>query len=174
METRERQKKIHRHRINWLDIGLLLLLLIFAASFIVKYFPNNSGAQMPVSDGNGKVTIEYTVQIDKLPSDLVLALKTGEAVIDIDSKMNIGILSSLPMLTSYQENVYNEQSGGIEIVSSDKYATAYLTVTAEATENNYGYYVNGKRIAVGSWMNIRTADLEAAGKCIGLEVRAEQ
>lgn len=168
MDTNDRQKVAWNHRVNWLDIGIAVLAIVLAAFLVVKYF--SAGGNRPVADG--KVTIEYTVQIDKLDADVSLSLAGGDSVVDMESKVSLGELAANPMITAYQENIYNEQSGGIEIVNSEKYVTVYLTVSAVADESAYGYYVNGVRIAVESMMDIRIAGLEAEGKCIGIEIKS--
>jgi len=170
MDIKERQKSAQKHRINWLDIGIFVIAIALIVFLIVKYF---SGGDVIQSASGKEVIIEYTVQIEKLSTDLTLSLDSGSAVVDMDSKVNLGKLAANAMFSAYQENVYNEQSGGIEVVNSDKYVTAYITIIAEATENDYGFYVNNTRIAVESMLNLRIEGLEAQGKCIGLEVKAE-
>lgn len=170
MEINERQSNVQRHRINWLDIGIVIVLIALAIFLILNYFPSGS-SNHTLSDK--KVTIEYTVRIDKLPSDLTLSLESGNAIVDIDTKASLGTLAANAMISPYQENVYNEQSGGIEAVNSDKYVTAYVTVIAEATENDYGFYIDNTRIAVEADLNLRIKGLEACGRCIGIEIKSE-
>ena len=168
MDTHDRQRVVQKHRINWLDIGVVVIALVLLAFLIMKYF--STGDNKPIADN--RVTIEFTVQIDKLDSDVALSLVSGDGVVDMNSKVSIGSLAANPMITAYQENVYNEQSGGIEIVNSEKYVTVYLTVSAEADESEYGYYVNGVRISVESMMALRISGLEAEGKCIGIDIKS--
>lgn len=169
MDGKMREKNSQRHRFNWLDALILLALVFLAALAVIKFIPGGTDVSLT---NEKKVTIEYTVQIDKLDTDLSLALKSGDAVVDIDSKVNVGMLASIPLSSAYQESIYNEQSGGMEIVNSEKYMTVYLTVVADAVETEYGYYVNNTRIAVESEMSLRIAGLEAEGKCISIKVNS--
>ena len=171
MENKIRERSPVRHKFNWLDAFIIVIALGLIVFTVLKLFPDASDVSIMEDK---KVQIEYTVQIDKLDNGIDLQLVSGNPVVNIESKSNIGQLSANSMTYQYQEYVYNEQSGGIEIVNSENYMTGYLTIVAEAVDTEYGYYVNGTRIAVESILNLRIAGLEAVGKCISVEVIAEQ
>ena len=171
MENKTREKSPIRHKFNWLDALIIILALCLIVFTVLKLFPDAKDVALVE---NKQVKIEYTVQIDKLDNGIDLQLVSGDPVINIESKSNIGSLSANSMTYQYQDYVYNEQSGGIEIVNSDNYMTGYLTIVADALDTEYGYYVNGTRIAVESKLNLRISGLEAVGKCISVEVVSEQ
>ncbi len=162
-----RIKKISKF--NWIDLLIIILIGALGIMLFLNFLPSDNNAGY----GDKKVTVEFTVQIDKLTNDLDLQLKTGDEVTDMHSKEKIGTLSANPMIAPFQENVFNEKSEAIEIINSDTYSTAYLTVIAEAVETEYGYYVNNVRIAVGSDYSLRISGLEATGSCIGIEVKGD-
>ncbi len=153
-------------RLNWMDVLVILLIILAIVALVIRYWPGENGIGFL---SGKKVMIEYTVQIDKISNQINLSMRSGDEAVDLDSKESIGTLSSNPMIVAYQENVFNEQSGGIEIVTSENYSTVYLTIVAEAIEHDTGYYVNGVRIAVGAEYNLRLTGIEANGSCISIE-----
>ena len=135
--------------------------------FVLDFLPNEN----KIIYGDKKVTVEITIQIDKLSNDIDIDLASGDEVLDVVSKEKLGVLSSNPMIVPFQENIPNEVSGGIEVVYSDSYSSVYLTIVAEADESEYGYFVNNSRVAVGKEYEIRISGLEAVGTCISVELQ---
>lgn len=156
-----------KHRFNWVDLLILILAVGIAVMIVLNFLPDEN----QIGYGDKTVTVEFTIQIDKLNNDLDIELASGDEVTEMSSKEKIGVLSSNPMIVAYPENVFNENSEAIEIVYSDTYSTVYLTIVAEAVETDYGYYVNNVRIAVGSDYDLRISGLEATGSCISVELR---
>lgn len=152
-------------KLNWIDI----LVLVLAAALIIMFVLNFLPGEDQVVYGDKKVTVELTIQIDKLSNDIDIDLASGDEVLDVVSKEKLGVLASNPMIVPFQENIPNENSGGIEVVYSDSYSSVYLTIVTEADETEYGYFVNNSRIAVGKEYEIRLAGLEAVGTCISVE-----
>ena len=154
-------------KFNWIDVLVLILAAALVVMFVLDFLPDENQAVY----GDKKVTLELTIQIDKLSNDIEIDLASGDEVLDVVSKKKLGVLASNPMIVPFQENIPSENSGGIEVVYSDIYSSVYLTVVAEADETAYGYFVNGSRIAVGKEYEIRIAGLEAVGACISVQPR---
>ncbi len=159
-----------RHVFNWVDLLILLLAVALAGMVILNLVKTDNRAGF----GDKVVKLEYVIRIDKISEDLNLQLNTGDSVTEMTSKNKIGVLSSNASLTAYQENIFNEKTNAIEIFTSDNFLTAHLTVSAEAVETEYGYYINGVRIAVGKDYSLRISGLEATGSCVGIEVKEDQ
>ena len=78
----------------------------------------------------------------------------------------------------YKETMYDENGNPVEgitegeIVEVEKpgYVTVILPITAEATVEEDGYYVNGFKICVGGLIYIRTPDFAGAGHVISINV----
>lgn len=153
-------------KFNWIDVLVLVLTAALVLMFVLEFLPNEN----QVIYGDKKVTVEITIQIDKLSNDIDIDLASGDEVLDVVSKEKLGVLASNPMIVPFQENIPNENSGGIEVVYSDSYSSVYLTIVAEADETEYGYFVNNSRVAVGREYEIRISGLEAVGTCISVEL----
>ncbi len=160
-------KSKKRHRLNWIDFLIFIIILAVGVVIFTDFIPNESTHGL----NEKTVRLEYTIQIDKLSSELDLTFSVGQPVSEIKSKEKIGDISVNPLVVAYQENVFNEDGEAIEIVQSDAYRTLQITLIAEAVETQYGYYVNNVRIAVGKDYSLRVAGLEADGTCIGIEVK---
>jgi hypothetical protein len=154
-------------KFNWIDVIVLVLAAALILMFVLDFLPNEN----KIIYGDKKVTVEITIQIDKLSNDIDIDLASGDEVLDVVSKEKLGVLSSNPMIVPFQENIPNEVSGGIEVVYSDSYSSVYLTIVAEADESEYGYFVNNSRVAVGKEYEIRISGLEAVGTCISVELQ---
>ena len=156
-----------KFRFNWIDLLVLILIAATVLMFVLDFLPGRNQIVL----GDKKVQIEITLQIDKLSNSVEVDLASGDEVLDVLTKEKLGVLATNPMVVPYQENVPNKNSGGIEVVYSENYSSVYLTVTAEADETDYGYFVNNSRIAVGKDYQIRISGLEAVGTCIGIELK---
>jgi hypothetical protein len=154
-------------KFNWIDVIVLVLAAALILMFVLDFLPNEN----KIIYVDKKVTVEITIQIDKLSNDIDIDLASGDEVLDVVSKEKLGVLSSNPMIVPFQENIPNEVSGGIEVVYSDSYSSVYLTIVAEADESEYGYFVNNSRVAVGKEYEIRISGLEAVGTCISVELQ---
>lgn len=154
-------------RFNWIDVLVLVLSAVLVVMLVLNFLPSENQALY----GDKKVTVELTIQIDKLSNDVSVELASGDEVLDVITKGKLGVLASNPMIVPFQENIPNENSGGIEIVYSDTYSSVYLTIVTEADATEYGYFVNNSRIAVGKEYEIRIAGLEAVGTCISVELK---
>jgi hypothetical protein len=154
-------------KFNWIDVIVLVLAAALILMFVLDFLPNEN----KIIYGDKKVTVEITIQIDKLSNDIDIDLASGDEVLAVVSKEKLGVLSSSPMIVPFQENIPNEVSGGIEVVYSDSYSSVYLTIVAEADESEYGYFVNNSRVAVGKEYEIRISGLEAVGTCISVELQ---
>ncbi len=167
----ERTKKTFSHRLNWIDVLMIVFVVLLVVFIAIKYYSDNGDIQ--TFTGN-TVRIEYTVQIYKVGNDVNIVLNSGDEVFDMQSKVNVGVLAS-HIVTAYKENVLvGDQSEIYEIIYSDYYSTIELKIVAEAEETDHGFYVNGTRIAVESLIDLRIAGLEAQGKCISIEIYDQQ
>lgn len=152
-------------KFNWIDVLVLVLAVALVLMFVLDFLPDEN----QIIYGDKKVTVEITIQIDKLSNDVDIDLAIGDEVLDVVSKEKLGVLASNPMIVPFQENIPNENSGGIEVVYSDSYSSVYLTIVAESDETEYGYFVNNSRVAVGKEYEIRISGLEAVGTCISVQ-----
>ncbi|MBQ8005979.1 MAG: DUF4330 domain-containing protein [Clostridia bacterium] len=150
---------------NGMDLFFILLIaaLIVGAVFLYRNVNKNSDTAKAET-----VTIEYTLEFRRLENDVKIAVDAGDAVRDPDNKQTIGTVAYPPQVMPYSEIAYNYNDGNVYMAENPDLSDLSITIRAEATHSDSGYYVNGTRFLVGKAANIWTAGFAGSGYCISI------
>ncbi len=145
-----------------LFIIIVLALIVLAAVFVLK------GMNKDTSSGAEEtIEIEYTVEFRALSSYATGSVKEGDIVKDPDSKQNIGSVVAVQRVP-YSTIAYNESDGSVYMSEHPDFTDLLLTIRADATHNDKGYYTGGARFLVGKYTNIWSPGFIGSGYCISI------
>lgn len=149
---------------NGMDLFILIViaLVVAAAVFIVSGMRGGAGGSSSES-----VTIEYTVEFAKVNNSVIGSIKEGDSVTDPDNKQNIGTVVAVKS-EPYSELIYNDNDGSVYMAENPDISNLLITVRAEASHSDSGYYVNGARFLVGRACNIWSRGFAGSGYCINI------
>jgi len=167
-----------RRGFNAADVAVLLVIALCVA--VAVWVFGDSG----IFGAKETVTIEYEIYIIDVRNDIASHIQPGCDVIEATRHYNIGVLSDHITTTPYKFEKYVDQlydengnlledpTGAGERVEVEKpgYVSLYLPVTAKATVESDGYYVNGYKVNVGTHIYIRTPDFAGGGYVTSLTV----
>ena len=158
MKKDKTKKKSSRKGLNIADV--IVIVLVVACVGLAVWIFGGSG----IFGSNETVTIEYEVteasrhyHIGEIGDSFKTEPYTYEVYLD----------------ELYDENgnpVDGITEGEMVEVEKPGYVTVILPITAEATVEEDGYYVNGYKICVGGLIYIRTPDFAGAGHVISINV----
>ncbi len=177
MKKERTPKKSGRKGLNVADI--IVIVLVLACVALALWIFGGSG----IFGSNEEVTIEYELWIVDIRNDIASHIKPGAEVTEASRLYHIGrigdsIKTEPYMYEVYLDELYDENGNPIEgitdgeLVEVEKpgYVSVVLPITAVATVEDDGYYVNGHKIYVGRLVYIRTPDFAGAGHVISINV----
>ncbi|MBQ2732624.1 MAG: DUF4330 domain-containing protein [Clostridia bacterium] len=177
MKKEKTQKKSGRRGLNVADI--IVIVLVLACVALAVWIFGGSG----IFGSSEKVTIEYELWIVDIRNDIASHIKPGAEVTEASRHYHIGTIgdsfNTEPYTYEvYLDELYDENGNPVEGVTDGErvevekpgYVSVVLPITAEATVEEDGYYVNGFRICVGGLVYIRTPDFAGAGHVISINV----
>lgn len=153
--------KNQRGKFNWVDIVIISLFVIIAALIVLS----SSITEWFSSDED--VTLEYVVEVQNVSAELVGNISVGDKVYTSDTKMLIGSVVDVENTIPHTVFVYDEKIDSIipkEI--PDKYDVRVTVVADAKFKDEVGYFVNGRRISVGTGLNLRFPNFLCSGYCI--------
>ena len=177
MKKEKTQKKSGRRGLNVADI-IVIVLVLACVALAVWIFGGSA-----IFGSSEKVTIEYELWIVDIRNDIASHIKPGAEVTEASRHYHIGTIgdsfNTEPYTYEvYLDELYDENGNPVEGVTDGErvevekpgYVSVVLPITAEATVEEDGYYVNGFRICVGGLVYIRTPDFAGAGHVISINV----
>lgn len=159
----EQSKKKRKHRLNIVDILLLLCLCAVALCGVLFYLQQNKGL-------DAYPELVWQVTLKDVPNDCVYELTEGDAVYDDLSGVCIGTVISAtktPTILSFAQAdndgyVYAEKT-------SDDTHTLVIQIAASATKNkNHYYQIGDYTISIGKHVSLRIDSFYSDGICSGL------
>ena len=94
-------------------------------------------------------------------------IREGDTVRDPDNKRNIGTVISVQS-APYSKIAYNSTDGSVYMAENPDFSDLLITIRAEATHSDMGYYVNDARFLVGKPTNIWSQGFAGSGYCISI------
>jgi hypothetical protein len=160
-----------KRKFNIVDLALVLIIaaVVVAAVFVGNKLLGNGGS---VAAGADSITIEFSIQFKEIPDSGTGNLTVGDVVREANSKTPIGQVEEI-FFEPYSELVYvdGEQAGGV-MAEKDGYVNMLVTLRAQATHDERGYYVNGIKILVGQQLEVWSPGYSSQGWCMEIrEVR---
>ncbi len=153
--------KNQRGKFNAVDLIIIFLLVIIAALVILS----SSVAEWFSSDED--VTLEYVVEVQDLSAELVDNISVGDKVYTSDTETLIGSVVSVENTIPHTTFIYDEECDGIVTKEIPDRYDVRVTVVAEAKlKDGVGYSIDGRRISVGTGLNLRFPELLCSGYCI--------
>ena len=155
----EREQNAKKIRLNFIDFTLIAVMVL-ALGMLIYIFSTGE----VTSSSKDKTTIEYTIEIDRMPEEFKNLVKVGNTVYDTDTLCAIGEVTDVSYSASYHKGVDNATG---DIVYSE-YPGAVLmsiTVKASAVKTDTGYSISEYKLAVGLDMNIRVPNFTGTGIC---------
>lgn len=159
----EQQKR--RSGFNFLDV-LIILCILFTVILIVFVYSPSQLFNVRSSD----TAIIYSVCISGVPAEYAGTVNVTDIVTD-SKGYSLGTVASDVEVEPHVTYVYSENedgSGKIAEVTHPDLVDLIITVTAKASVDEDGYYVDGKRIAVEAEYDIVLPGFESKGICVSL------
>lgn len=165
-----------KRRFNIADV--IVIVLVLACVLGAVWIFGGSGIF-----GSGEVvTLEYELWIRDVRNDIASHIKSGVEVIEATKHYNVGTVGDNFTVEPFTYEAYVnvlydkngnpvgdfDENGERVVVEKPGYVTVILPITAKATVEEDGYYVNGYKISVGSHMFIRTPDFAGQGYIISV------
>ena len=152
-------------RFNIIDLLLIVMIFVIVGSLILMFDPFSFFK----GESTENVTLRYTVEIKNVSNDLKNNVKAGDKVLNSATGYDMGVVVAVETQSSFEwEYVEGED------YMSKKYSTDHsdiiITIDVQSTyEQQRGYMVDGKQIAVGVLANLRFPSFVGSGYCISIE-----
>jgi len=141
-------------KISIIDLGIIILILAFAAGVYVKF-----GVLDQTNTSTTSETITYTVKISAVRGLYYQQLKVGDAVYEGDNGTNIGVITDI-----YKEAAsisYVDTDGQTKKAPAQDRYDIYLTIEGDGSVTNGRYLINRTfEIGVGSSKSLSTKFVE--------------
>lgn len=157
-----------KKRPNWIDFGILGLVLILAVLMFMK-FKNTE----EILDSSIATPKEVLIEIEGIRNYSVDAIEEGDNLYSTDMKHYFGVIKEIDVEDAYEVIVTN--SGEVvEARIPDKYDLV-LTVDCNIFERETGYYAEGvTEVKVNSTGTYRTENIQFSAKTVGIKDKAEE
>lgn len=160
-------------KINFNALDYVIIAVIIIAISLSVYFAGGNDEILSSSE-----KIEYTLYINKIQNDLISNVRSGDAVLDSSTGVEIGKISTvqatpafvtfLPDGTNEYVYSYSDLPEGSIIASSPDCSYLSIRVTAEATVSGGRININGTEIYTGKIIDFRTPNLSYSAECTGV------
>ena len=156
--------KLKKRRWNGMDLFFVLIVacVIAAAVFLLGNIDNGVRGQRTEA-----IAVEYTVEFRDVNNQALGKIKEGDTVRDPDNKRYIGTVVSVQSVPSSKIG-YNSTDGSVFMAENPDFSDLLVTIRAEATRSDKGYYVNDARFLVGKPTNIWSRGFAGSGYCISI------
>ncbi|MBR3967217.1 MAG: DUF4330 domain-containing protein [Clostridia bacterium] len=156
--------KLKKRRWNGMDLFFVLMaaLVIVAVVFVLGNMDKGNKEQSAE-----RINIEYTVEFRQVNNIALGKIREGDTVRDPDNKRNIGTVISVQS-APYSKIAYNSTDGSVYMAENPDFSDLLITIRAEATHSDMGYYVNDARFLVGKPTNIWSQGFAGSGYCISI------
>ncbi len=156
--------KLKKRRWNGMDLFFVLIAaaVIAAAVFVLGNMDKGNKEQSAEI-----INIEYTVEFRQVNNQALGKIKEGDTVRDPDNKRNIGTVVSVQS-APFSKIAYNSTDGSVYMAENPDLSDLLITIRAEATHSDMGYYVNDARFLVGKPTNIWSQGFAGSGYCISI------
>ena len=164
------QRSKGAYRFNFVDLILVLLCIAIVAGCAYIFSPN---FKIDLFNKKEAVTIQYVVEIKGVDEEFVEMIKENNTVIDSVSKNELGTVVAIDQSAKYSELSHTKIEDNYVGVLVDHPTKYNLIVTISANgefENEVGYSVNTRRIAVGEQLNLKFPNFTCECYCIALSI----
>jgi len=153
-----------KHRFNLIDIFVIFIVLALIGGTAFFAFRKSRDVQSQIRERN----ITYTVCLSGVSEAYLSAFGTEEHMLNSATLNYIGTISKIKTEKhgEFTEKAVQNNLGSNYILVQNRYEDifdVYLTVTAKTTLDERGVaYIDGRRITVGSPINIRCGNFAHA------------
>lgn len=162
-------EKHHVFRINLIDVSVIVVLVL-AVLVAVSYFTDFSLFGL----GGEKRSISYTVEFDTVSAEPAGSVKSGDGAVSVNGATSMGTVVSANIQPAV-DYVYDPESGEIKAVglpaADGGKAPVKLVVRLDVSADyivGEGYSVDGKRISVGTPIELNFAGFSGVGNCVAV------
>ncbi|MBQ9134258.1 MAG: DUF4330 domain-containing protein [Clostridia bacterium] len=146
-------------RINIVDV---LITIVIACVIAVGAIMIANAFGVDASTDKESLTVEYTLQFNGLQPEFAEKVQAGDAVVEAAKRLGLGTVVSVQS-EPYTKDVYNEETGMMQVAEHPDYVTVYITIAADGYTSDEMYYVNGVKMAVGTGISIHTKNFCGTG-----------
>lgn len=150
-----------KHRINFLDFLLIVLMIALVSAAIVSVISAN-----PNKISGGDSTIIYTIRCEGIDKGIAEKLQIGDSVYDNGSNQLLGTIVEQPKVTP----ITATKEGTNELIETDKINMS-ITITAQAWNDSGIFSIDNFMITVGRTVEFHSESVSASGICIGINSR---
>ena len=173
--------KKSKRKFNIIDV---LVVILIVAVISVAIYAVYAWSDIKSLWSKNVVELTYVVEFRNVDKEFVdnIESSVGTTVIDSVSKNSIGKVDSIESIKKYSVLDYEEKAeeknddttttvsyNGVIAEYPDRYnITVYIKDTAAEYQQDIGYTINGRRIAVGEIISVRFPEFSADAYCIGM------
>jgi hypothetical protein len=114
-------------------------------------------------------TVEYVIMFSAIDESLADTIKNGDMVYNEDGTVCLGQISGEVEVDAYSTVGYKDGVAQMKVYPDKVNLTVTIRVDAQHSAD-YGYSVEGNRIALGRKYTMRFPGLLAEGECININV----
>ena len=162
MNTNTKTAKKGAPKLNFFDV--LIIILVAIALIVGGVF-----LLIRARQSTDTVSLQYTVVVKDLISDINIYLEPGQEVIDTVRLNSLGQVISHEVFPSTY-NAYNEETGKDILGTYEDMNSVAIIIEATAVKADMSYKVNGVAISVGSPIYFRTPTFTGRGYVTALSV----
>lgn len=162
MNTNIKAAKKGAPKLNFFDV--LIIILVAIALIVGGIF-----LLIRARQSTDTVSLQYTVVVKDLISDINIYLEPGQEVIHTVRLNSLGHVISHEIFPSTY-NAYNEETGKDILGTYEDMNSVAIIIEATAVKANMSYEVNGVAISVGSLIYFRTPTFTGRGYVTALSV----
>lgn len=153
-----------KRRWNGMDLFFVIIIAAIIAAVVFVLGNMDKGDKTAQAE---IINIEYTVEFRQVSNSALGTVKEGDIVRDPDNKRNIGTVVSVQSVP-FAKIAYNHSDGSVYMAENPDLSDLLITIRAEATHSDSGYYVNDARFLVGRPTNIWSQGFAGSGYCISI------
>lgn len=145
-----------KRRPNWIDFGILALILVIVALVFMKFRNTNE-----IDESTKKEKMTVSLKVESVRDYTVNAIKAGDKVYSTDTKNYFGKVKAVEVEESYELMVKTDGEL-VEVRVPDKY-DINLDIECEVIKKDTGYYADGvTEVKVNSAGTYRTQKAQFA------------
>ncbi len=153
----------NKKKINIIDIGVILIIILFIAGIGVRFFHSTSKALKET------VSIEYTVAVENIRQYTLDALAKSSLLTDKENTAVIGEITALSEAVAYTPEAISKSGEFVETPMPGKFRTV-LTIRSDVRKTGNRYFLTEDvEACVGKDFTVITKYAQTTGTIISIK-----
>ena len=159
--------KKKKKKFNFIDFIIILLIVAIVGVVAYLFSPWAQIEKLWIKD---KAELTFSLEIKDVEIEYIDMIKQGDTVVDAVTKNSLGsVIESPKVEKAFVYDYVLDANGQMSCVISEHPNKYNITIRINASadfEEDVGYTVNGRRIAVGEFIDIRLPQYACTAQCI--------